>query len=166
MSASDIGQLASEALTALTDPAGVGLEDGDVSGREDYMDERLNRIIAVTDPSDDELETERFADSLDALGSHIERLRERIAGRNAYRPGSDARFGDVSNELTGALDMVDRAVAELREIANDEDHLGCEDCAVNGDDCREHGEALRVARRAALENPDRVLQLLGREDSP
>lgn len=164
---SDIGQLASEALTALTDPAGVGLDDGDVSGRETYMESRLNAIIRITDPIDsgDEEEFEALADSLDALGRNVETIRERIEEMGANRsavPREAMPLEEASVNLVNGLNAIDVAVQHLRSLAEPENE--CEDCAVNGDDCREHGQAFRVARRAVLANPARVIDLLGKED--
>lgn len=171
----DIGQLASEALTALTDPGAVGLDNPNEYGpliaghdRERrwsdnaaYATERLNAIISVTDPADDEDEITRCADSLDALGIAVARIRDQVAGP---APADDDEPDNVIGLMDRALDTLDEAIAGLRRIADDEENEGgCEDCAVNGDDCREHGEAFRVARQAVLDNPARVIALLTKE---
>ena len=40
----------------------------------------------------------------------------------------------------------------------------CEDCQVNGGDCREHGEAFKLAHGAILANPDAVIEALRRAE--
>lgn len=179
----DIGTLASLARTALTDPA--GLPDPHASAHSLRIAERkavdsaeyprasfvvgcLDRIIAITDPADDEREFENCADGLAALGGAVERIREQFEdAATSGTVASDARSAVLfaNARIPEALDKLDEAVAALREAheAQVDAALYCEDCAVNGEDCLTHGEAWRLARRAVRENPERVLALL-RED--
>lgn len=45
-------------------------------------------------------------------------------------------------------------------VPEPEDELECEDCNVNGDGCRTHGEAFKAARQAIAADPDRTLAAL------
>jgi hypothetical protein len=176
--APDIGTLASLARTALDDPAGLPepyateIQRAERRATRPHDDpivtfaiDRLNDIMRVTDPVDDEREIERCADSLDALGRAIERIREQAAGgvvlasrAHAYNREREA----FSEHVTRALDALDEGVATLRYIVDCEaaDEHACEDCAVNGEDCRVHGEAAKLARRAIAQSPDGVLHAL------
>ena len=166
MSETDIGQLASLARTALDDPAGVGLDIADMQACLTYATDRLDDIIRITDPIDtgDEEEFSAIAHGLDALGRHVERIRERVENLAAERPavsGIGVILEEASVALKEGLDRMDEGIAGIRglvELAEAENE--CEDCAVNGDDCREHGEAFRLARREILADPERVVALL------
>ena len=170
----DIGKLASLARTAITDPGAMSEQypthrpSSDQGGWIAYAVARLDEIIGVTDPVDDEQEFGRCADSLDALGRAIERIREQFEkAANDRGTASDTRMHVLiaNDRIPDALDKLDEAVSALREAqeAQIDADLHCEDCAVNGDDCREHGEAWKIARRAVRENPARVLALLREE---
>jgi len=162
----DIGQLASIARTALDDPGALPEKYAHLpiepqlsrDPRGHLALDCLDQIIAVTDPGDDEREIERCSDSLDALGRHVERIREQFSELHGQGTELDEIVA-ASNHVTVALDLIDQAASVLREIASEPEHE-CEDCSVNGDDCREHGEAFHVARREILNDPERVLALL------
>lgn len=186
----DIGQLASNARTVIDDP-GLPTDDpgppmdtpeenerwaaavrwasdsnkSDIdhwrTERECYAIACLDAIIAITDPVDDEHELARVADSLDALGRQVERLRENLA--NEHGPLRDEREREVvSDTITRSLDTLDEAIEGLRAAheAQEEDIYECEDCSVNGEDCRVHGEAWKLASRAIMESPDGVVSAL------
>lgn len=142
-------------------------EKGDVSGWADvdtcFAIACLDAIMRVTDPSDDEREIERCADSLDALGRHVERIREQVAGEHGPLAGRwDETLRETSETLSSALDLVDSAVATLRETAEREDEHThyCDDCATNGYDCPVHGAAMRAAHRAVFASPEGVIDAL------
>lgn len=186
----DIGQLASNARTVIDDPMPDGDDQGppmdepveherwaravrwasdsnksDIDHwrtvRECYAIDCLDAIIAITDPVDDERELERVADSLDALGRQVERLRENVTSEHGPIRGEADRT-DVSNDVANALDSLDAGITRLRELheEREREEYACEDCAVNGMDCRVHGEAARMAARAIMESPDGVVAAL------
>lgn len=186
----DIGQLASNARTVIDDP-GLPTDDpgppmdtpeeqerwagavrwasdtnkSDIdhwrTERECYAIACLDAIIAITDPLDDEHELERVADSLDALGRQVERLRENLANEHGPLRNGDEREA-VSDTITRSLDTLDEAIEGLRAAheEREREEYGCEDCAVNGMDCRVHGEAARMAARAIVQSPDGVVTAL------
>lgn len=180
--APDIGTRASLALTALTDPSAVPEPYGPELERQErraaspdddpyvaFACDMLNGIIGVTDPVDDERELERSADSLDILGGHIERIRESVTGDHGAIAGADAEpdrkeeiANDVTVNVTRALDLIDEAAGWLRGFAEETADAGyqCEDCAVNGMDCRIHGKAARLAARAIAQSPEGVVLAL------
>jgi hypothetical protein len=170
---SDIGNLASLARTALTDPGALPEGDGvlvTATGvylpRADIAVGFLDEIIAITDPRDDEREFANYADSLDALGRAMGRIREQVL--QATRQDDLREHANTANvvdtNVTDALELVSTAATYLREAQEIVDAPPrCEDCEINGEECSTHGEAWKLARRAVLENPGRVLALLKEE---
>jgi hypothetical protein len=133
----ELDQLASYALTALTDPGAIPppwvydveraerrATDPDEDPRADFAVGCLNRLIGLVNPA--ELDRENAAQALNVLGSHIEEVRGRIEGELIDHAGSeDERHGlaEVSETIVGALDAIDAAVAALTRETGTE--CGC-----------------------------------------
>jgi hypothetical protein len=99
-----LDQLASEARTALTDPAGLMEEPEDLVL---YAVERLDTIIGTLNPSDWNAVT--TADALTALGRQLAEVKDGIEASANFRGWLAALV-----ELDGALDHLDVAIAELK----------------------------------------------------
>ena len=144
----DILRTLSLARTALDDPAGLPEDVGDLANmpaaREAYAIERLDEVMHALDVED------HPALALSTMGKLIAEINEKLT------PGYDGE-----TYLDHALDSIDSCIDALGGLDEEEDEpYECEDCAVNGEDCRTHGEAFKIARREILADPERVIAVL------
>lgn len=144
---------------ALDDPAAIAVRWLELPAlREAYAIEKLDEIIEALNPSYEARET--FAATLTILGRHLAERADVMQEVDADEESGEKEAYEQAATLVGeALDKLDEAIDTLRNFEPEEEYV-CEDCNVNGEDCRTHGEAFKLAREAIYANPGRAEKVL------
>lgn len=107
--------LASEARTALDDPAAVGLDVNDIDGQHAFAVTALDDIISLLNPAEETRAS--YAATLTILGKHLAERQDEIEQAELGYDGHDQATREAYQEAWGALkdalDCLDNAIAAL-----------------------------------------------------
>lgn len=147
-----IDTLASEARTALDDPAAIDLRFvGAPKLAVDYAIGKLDDIIGILNPSEDTRAA--YAGSLSALGRQLaERQDAMKAQEGSYADHDDATaeaYREADGALTRALDALDEALAAL--AGEDDERWWDVELSDDGDELRRY-----AVKAASAENAEQI----------
>lgn len=110
-----IDVLASEARTALDDPAAVGIPESNVGGRHAYAIERLDEIITMLNPASET--PQDYAFTLTMLGRQLAERADVIETSELSYPEHDAKtrtaYEEAHTAIMQACDLLDGAIEAL-----------------------------------------------------